>query len=176
MPANPIAVYPQTSSGGMQLIQKQVVVSPVASISVSSIPQTYTNLMLVITGLTSNGTPANLLIQFNGDTGNNYFTSGIICAVGGVAWNGSNGTSSAFIGSLDNAGSSSVNAWINAYSQTALVKTLNCMGIFNNPTFNAGSSQGGVVWNSAAAITSLVLTLSAGNFVAGTTCSLYGLQ
>lgn len=72
--ANPIVAYPLSSGGsgttpGQVLIQNQTV-SAVASVTFSSVPQTYKNLLVLVTGDATGAD--NLVVQFNADTGANY--------------------------------------------------------------------------------------------------------
>ena len=53
-----------------EFIAKNVLSSNTSSITFSSIPQTYTDLVLIING--GNTGAVQVAIRFNGDTGNNY--------------------------------------------------------------------------------------------------------
>lgn len=181
MAPNQIAFYPQTSggsAGALQLIQKQTLAAPAATVTFSSIPQTFTHLRLMVTGLNSSGTTVEgIFMQFNGDTGANYSWNGIQ-NIGSVVQS-INSTSSQIsiqIGSSDNFGNSLVDATITNYTSTSLIKAVSAVGGINNPTFNAFTSQIFGAWSSAAAVTSLNLLLAGSTFATGSVISLYGIQ
>jgi hypothetical protein len=146
--------------------------SAAASVTFSSIPSTYTDLVLVVNANTAIDTQIRL--QFNGDTGSNYSAT----MIGGDG-------SSAFTVRVSNevsmnaAGvgitSGSTVFQINNYANTTTYKT--SMG-----RYNLGSSGYGEVglkiglWRSTSAVTSIVLFPTSGNFNTGGTFNLYGIK
>ena len=154
-------------------ISTQTLGTAVASVTFSSIPATYTDLVLVANGLASGFTGVGM--QFNGDTGTNY--SGTFLEGSGasavserqssvgsirVAWN-----------SLWDA-STIANIIINIqnYSNTTTYKTS------LNRSNNSGRYVEGIVglWRSTAAITSIDLVTPIANFAIGATFTLYGIK
>ncbi len=148
--------------------------SAAASVTFSSIPGTYTDLVLVCDTKATSGTP-NMRLQFNADTGTNYSSTVL-------AGNGSSAVSArystvAFIG-VDYFGYSDTtnqkNTIINImnYANTTTNKTT------INRANNAASGTDAIVglWRNTAAITSLVIATSGSTYVAGSTFNLYGIS
>lgn len=145
------------------------------TVSFSSIPQTYTDLIVIINAKANTGGVIGQLAQFNGDTGANYsFTY--------LNGNGSSASSGRVTGTTnqawaDLAGSSTspntIIAQINNYSNSTTYKT----------TISRGSDANNVaqaivgLWRSTAAITSILLFPNSGiQFASGGTFTLYGIK
>jgi hypothetical protein len=155
------------SSGGMTLISTTTLSG--SSVTLSSIPQTYVNLMIII----KNYRPVNdntlVVVRVNGDSATRYASgSG---SFGSTSWSLSggadNGTSQAFcITNIYNYSNTvtwktaSALAWVNDDGTPANVK------IFNSPTLS---------YNQTSAITSLDFFTNSGNFTSGTV-ELYGVK
>src|SRR6185312_6958729 len=60
------------------------------------------------------------------------------------------------------------------YAATAFTKLAHVDSVRIDDTTTYSIQQAALFWNSTAAITSIVFSLSSGNFVAGTTATLYG--
>jgi hypothetical protein len=60
-----------------EAIATQTLGSAAASVTFSSIPGTYTDLVLVVAGTLTTGTE-NIVMQFNGDTGSNYSVTSLL--------------------------------------------------------------------------------------------------
>jgi hypothetical protein len=141
--------------------------SSVASYTFSNIPQTYTDLVLIVRG--SAGSGANCYLQFNGDTGSNY-TAVYMGGNGSSSDSGRNTTASAgYIGAFY--GNSMLTTHVMNYSNTSMFK-------------NFLSRQGDAAqftrfyvdsWNSTSAVTSIKVLGVEQNFDVGTTFSLYGI-
>jgi hypothetical protein len=140
----------------------------------SSIPQTYTDLVIVSANAIAPGGYA-YTIRVNSDTGNNYSTTRLI----------GNGTSAAsdrganqpwiYAGSVksstDPIGSLIIN--LMNYSNTTTYKTI--LMRTNNDNANVAMSVG--LWRNTAAITSVSIGAEfSQNFVVGSTFSLYGIK
>jgi len=173
--SNVLNVPQYTPSSGVSFLQT-VVSTPVSSITISSIPQTATNLRIVVTGQTSAGSPGTVIIQLNGDsTGSDYTASGIYMTGSGAAETYTNSSGAAVCGivsSFSTGFEGTGNCYIGNYSSTffkkIIVSTASSINSFG-PQFNADSST----WNSTAAVTSLTFTLGSGNFTTGTTFTVY---
>lgn len=154
-------------------IATQTLGSATSTVTFSSIPSTYTDLVAVFQGGSS--TDANIRMQVNGDTTSNYSWTQL----------GGNGSSA---GSFRN---SSDTSWLmNRYAY--LSNNLNANFLFNfmnysNTTTNktvinrSNSAANGTdttvgLWRSTAAITSITFSLSGGNYITGSTFSLYGIK
>lgn len=163
--------------GALSVIQQQVIGSAVPSVSFSGIPASNTDLFLVITGRTSAAlSTADLLLNFNADTGNNYDW------IAENRFGTASGNGVAFMRVGDLVGTSSpsdyptnitidIPAYLSPFykgvnSRDEILQARNTGGMF-------GISYGGW-WRNTAAITQIDVTLSSGNFVVGSILTLYG--
>ncbi len=153
----------------------------------ATIDQTYTYLLLILTGQTTTAgtTWEEVHIQFNGDTAANYGDvfiynpgSGAVsagqdvgAAFGRLGWLGQGGAAS----------SGMIEATIPRYADTMFRKIYRATTYASGAPSPAGSKitlDAGGDWNSAAAITSIHLTAGPSGtalFAAGTTATLYGV-
>jgi hypothetical protein len=147
-----------------------------SSITFSSIPQTYTDLVVKISGRTTrSATQEDLNISYNGSTSN--FTSRFLTGTGtGVA----SYTGTRFYGSIPSATSTSntfgnIEVYIPNYT-SANNKSTSVDYVCENNATAAESGYVASLWSDASAITSLTITgNSSGNFVQHTTATLYGV-
>ena len=146
-----------------------------ATVTFSSIPGTYTDLVL-ITNEKQSGARASAL-QFNSDTGSNYTQTGLYG--NGSATGSYRTTSTTLIYYSYYAASSSTNfnmnsiVQINNYSNTTTYK--NVLSRANNA--DLGVDAIAALWRNTAAITSITLTMeSLSNYKAGCTFTLYGIK
>ena len=149
-------------------IATQTLGSAASSVTFSSIPGTYTDLILVCNY--SKSAAARLDIQFNGDTGNNYSYTRL---------NG-NGTSA----TSDRVSNFAVidGGYTNTTMATSVIQIMNYSNTTTNKTtlIRANSTAEGTgafvgLWRNTAAINSIVLGGS-NNLQAGSTISLYGVK
>ena len=145
-------------------IQTQTLGSAVTTINFTSIPQTYTDLVLVVNVLTATNTSIN--IQFNGDTGSNYSCTRAYSGYGSDRI--SNTTNSLYSWTAFN--NSSYQFHIQNYSNNTTYKSF--LGRMSDVGNNAGMYVS--LWRSTAAITSLNF-FGSSNFTTGTTATLYGI-
>jgi hypothetical protein len=162
-------------ANAMALIGAITLTSAQSTIIFSNLPQTYRDLMLVITGAV-NTSSADILINFNGDAGSNY------------SWVSAGGSGTTAF-SFTNSGQTYINIGQNAQVQTG---STNYLATFNVMDFSATDKQkicitranatgNGVAafasrWASTSAVTSLVITLTGGNsWIASSTFYLYGI-
>jgi hypothetical protein len=156
-------------------IATQTLGSAAASITFSSIPGTYTDLRLVLTGTSATG--QNLQIQFNGDTATNY--SDIILSGSGVSASSVAQTTASQI-------QGSYNAFVgNVSPSTYGIDIFSYAGSTNKTVLVTASGDfngsGGVdlvcgLWRSTAAITQIVLKQVTGaNFQTGTIATIWGI-
>ena len=143
--------------------------SGTASYTFSSIPSTYTDLVLICVGSTTQG----LQLQFNGDTGTNYSGTGLFG--NGTAASSSNDTNKAYL-AIDGGGGAA-NAYIpyivniNNYANTTTYKTV--LARFNATTTYMGARV--CLWRSTSAINSIKVYPYSGNLTDQTTFTLYGI-
>ena len=153
-------------------IATQTLGSAAASVTFSSIPGTYTDLVLVCNSKLTSGTPTSRL-QFNGDTATNYSTTMIYgdgSTVGAVRV--SNEASANTGGNTDEFGTTIIH--INNYSNTTTYKTTLSRYNFLGPAYSEGGTKTSL-WRSTAAITSIVVFPVSSTYVSGSTFSLYGI-
>lgn len=145
--------------------------SSAATITFSSIPSTYTDLVMIFRG--NNDASANRAgyIRFNSDSGTNYSYT-LVQGDGSSAGSGrdSNIAQSFFANVLGD-------------NTTAITQVMNYANTTTNKTFlSRGSSSSTVVqaivglWRSTAAINTITLSLNASNYASGTTVTLYGVK
>ena len=146
-----------------------------ANYTFSSIPGTYTDLVLIIQAKSA-GTISDNSIYFNGDTATNY--SATILTGNGSAASSARESSKAFI-TLDS------NAYVDTTGFNLAITSI--MNYSNSTTFktvitrsnNAATGVDAVVglWRSTAAITSITVDLQgASNYAVGTSFTLYGIK
>lgn len=146
------------------------------TITFSSIPSTYTDLVLVMNFANSTAA-ADTRVQFNGDTGTNYSYT-YLAGSGSSASSGraSSGTSIQF--SNGPTGSTTTNETaimqIMNYANATTYKTaLTRVNVADGAYAGVGANVG--LWRSTSAITSLTFTMSTGNLTSSSTFSLYGI-
>lgn len=161
--------------GALTLIQKQTLGSPAATVTFSAIPQSYSNLKLVINSSSGSGsTTIRLNVNFNGDTGNNYFNSYLYNVVTTPT---AQQVETTPVGILGYAGSSALLAATEAmiYAYTGALAGAKAVTAMNSSA--QGITLASVQWASAAAITTIALSVeTAASFATGSTFSLYGLS
>ena len=149
-----------------------------ASISFTSIPSTYTDLLVKVSGRNS-GTSSQLLITVNSSTTdysgkrlfNNVGTSAASTNTNTANLNPSGGVGSAF--TADTFGNTEIyipNYTSNEYKTFSIDGTPENNAVENYNTIVAG------LWSNTAAITSIGLVAAGGNFVQHSTAYLYGIK
>jgi len=149
--------------------------SAASSVTFSSIPATYTDLVLVVTGLfTSSG--GNSRIRFNGDTGTNYSNTRL--QGDGTSASSNRSTSQAFL-RLDYDGNSStvpnmtrtnIFSYAGSTNKTCLIES-------SEDKNGSGSTVRTVgLWRDTSAITSIEVLMSSSTFATGTIATLYGIK
>jgi hypothetical protein len=160
-----------------------VVSSPGATVSFSSIPSTYNHLEIIETAANSGSTAVDIYMQFNGDTGAHY-TRQFLNASGSSVTAGQNAsTAQAAIANVPGTGAPSGNAdtaiiTIPLYAGTTFLKNAYSahMDVAGSSVGALAAAVSGFQWSSNAAITSIVLGGLSGNFVAGSTFQVYGIN
>ena len=142
--------------------------SSAASVTFSSIPGTYTDLVVVVNGTFTTGSTNNVNFQFNGDTASNYSWLRLLGS-GSAASSARSSDVEINVGGLSSTAQSTTVANIQNYSNTTTYKT--AIGRGNTPEYVQASLG---AWRNTAAITSVKIQ-SAATFASGTTFSLYGI-
>jgi hypothetical protein len=137
--------------------------STASSVTLSSIPSTYTDLVLVVDSTITDGS-VDIYVRVNGDSSTNYSRT-YVYGDGTSTVSGRNTT-------IDRIGSGSkpIHHFMN-YANTTTYKTV--LGRYGT----AGSLTLAQValWRSTAAITSITMLLPSSTFTAGSTFNLYGI-
>lgn len=154
-------------------IASQTLGSATASVTFSSIPSTYTDLVLVINGGTVTASQ-DIYMQFNSDTGANYSQTY-------MRGNGTTATSSRF--------SAQSNGWLDfvgANNDLNQMWTAQIMNYSNTTTYKtylskfarASSAIETIVglWKNTVAVSTILVGTSSGNILANTTLTLYGIK
>lgn len=148
--------------------------SATSSVTLSSIPQTYTNLVLIVGSLTLSSNGNGLVVRYNGDTATNYSYTDL----GGTG-------SSAFSRRVSNATAAQI-GWGQVGSQGAISTIIVNFPQYSNTTtfktsiarWNDSSAEVGstvALWRNTAAINSITV-ISGANLAVGTTLTLYGIK
>jgi len=163
-------------------ISTQTLGTAVATVTFSSIPQTYTDLICVIEGRGSRADfDDGVSIRFNSDTASNYSWSALTGS-GTAASSTRQANTTSILGRIISA-SATANArsnlimHINNYSNTTTYKTV--LERYNEPpTGGADYGMGAIVglWRNTAAITTLSFFSEVNDFNSGCTFNLYGIQ
>jgi hypothetical protein len=154
-------------------IATQTLGSATTTYTFSSIPSTYTDLILVFGGIIN----SNTICRFNGDSGTNYSEHHIFSNNGAATIGGEVSISQIYIGDYINFpmqdGQSNTILHIQNYTNTNAYKS--CLWRLNN---GAGSKiQAGVgLWRNTAVISSILFGSDATNGMqSGSTITLYGI-
>lgn len=162
---------------GWQLIESQSLSASAASVTFSNIPQTYKSLMLTTSvRSTQAATAVQLIMRPNGSSANG--TNRYLEGTGSAAASGTNTT--VYMGAIP--GSSATSSTFSNdtsvlpnYTSTTANKPVSIDSVSENNATASWQSLNASLWSSTSAITSIQLVLSAGDFVFGSTFTLYGL-
>lgn len=161
------------------LISSTTLSTTASTVTFSSIPGTYTDLVLNINPLSTNN--RDVILRFNSDTGSNYsitfasgFGGGSPNHLGGRASN--QGFMYADYYGPSNTTQSIRNINIMDYANTTTFKTV--LSRSSNP---AAYSSGGIdmiagLWRSTSAITTIDVSLNADHYLSGSIFRLYGIE
>ena len=139
-------------------------------VTFSSIPSTYTDLLLIVNGKNDSLGNRALYYQLNNNTGSNYSWTELY---GNGSSAGSNRTSNSTYGSIANFTSDPavvIAQWQN-YANTSTYKTV--ISRASNPSTVVQAFVS--LWRQTSAISEIDLYLNADNFNTGTTFTLYGI-
>lgn len=153
-------------------IQSTTLSSSQSSVTLSSIPSTHTDLILIINGSMTAATGAYSL-RFNSDTGSNYSMTGIY---GNGSANGSfraTNQNRAYLGDGANTSQLVNIIQIFNYSNSTTYKTL----LTRKNQITSSSIEALVdTWRSTAAINSITIFPDSNSFASGTIFALYGIK
>lgn len=149
----------------------QTLGSAAASVTFSSIPQGYTDLIVTTSWGRTAGNPE-MVLQLNGDTATNYSVTTLEGAGTSAVSQRQSSVSQMFVSGFQSGAYSSPYINIinfNNYSNATTYKTV----ISRNSANSAGSYCG--LWRNTAAITSIKLDANGSTFTAGSTFTIYGI-
>jgi hypothetical protein len=170
-------LVPSVVSGGMTLLSTTTLTG--ASVTLSSIPQNYRNLQLVLRDFYPGTSGVSIVMQINADTSTNYQ----VVKVRTSSSSNANATGQTVISLNDNAtdsGNADTNnsAVFNFYDYTQTLRQV-FDGLFIYNTSGAAPVTVGIIGaylpSTSAAITSLVIKPASGN-IGGGTALLYGVN
>lgn len=166
------AIVPATQLGSSQ-----------TTITLSSIPNSYQDLLLVLKARSTNASGGGIRITFNGDTGTNYGQNGTRVSSAGAEThdvqinqnyfeiiNGASlpASTAGFLGSAT--------LHITGYAESAYTRHAHYLAGRATDASTIARNEGLMAWeNVSAAISSIELNLSAGDFDTGTIYALYGI-
>jgi hypothetical protein len=165
----------------MKLIESKTLGTAQASIEFTSIPQTFTDLLLVFSMRADVGaTYVNTAIRFNSDSGSNYSYRMLYGLGSGSGLNAAETqTSLRYVYSTGTVATSNTfgNAQVYIPNYTgSTAKSVSMDSVSENNATEAIQALTNGLWSGTAAITTLTLTTQAGpNLLAGSTASLYGI-
>jgi hypothetical protein len=160
------------ASNTYEPIATTTLTSAVPSVTFGSIPQTYTDLILVVAG-ESNAVDVSIALVFNSDTATNYSTTGLSGNGSAASSFRETNTSYTTVGSMSTGQNNSIMHIMN-YSNSTTNKTV--LGRGNVSTQRTRLYAG--LWRSTAAITSVNVRINDGTtlFSIGSTFTLYGIK
>ena len=162
------------------LIEAQTLASSAASVTFSSIPATYTDLVLQVSARRAEAGRQDLLIKPNNDTSNNSSTN-ISGSGSGAATSNATGAQSIKISNIIPSTNETASTFCNAefympnYAGTAN-KPSSTFGVGENNATTAYIVGNASLSQIASAISSVVLSLAAGTFDTGSSFYLYGIK
>ena len=168
------------------LISAQTLTSASASVTFSSIPQTFTDLKLVYsTRVNTSGAP-DLAIQFNGVTSNQYSWRLIHAyqSSSPSAYSGS-GTTAQGLNAIEGGNSNNATTTSNTFTSSELYIPNYLSSNYKSTSLDSTPENNGTdtfmkmeagLWSNTAAITSITITAPSGGFVANSSFYLYGIS
>lgn len=154
-----------------EAIATQTLGSSASSVTFSSIPSTYTDLVLVAAAIGTGD--LQIYGRVNGDSGTNYsntFLASNGTSASSIRQNNTNVFQSDYWFAVSTDGGLTTYNFMN-YSSTSMNKVILTRSGLGNKGTNAIVNM----WRNTAAINSITLTVSANNFATGSTFSLYGI-
>jgi hypothetical protein len=188
--ANSTSNIAGTSGGGggggaLTQIAKVVATGVQNSFTFSSIPGSYSTLILQVFGSSkTSATSEDVWVQFNGDTSSNYSNSNFFNSASNTAYTsyGNVNTNTPDFCTISGATATykggicilSIPGYASSFTKAASIQNSAPVSATNKDLQNHYS---GIFWNSTSAITSMLIsTFTGANFVAGSTAILYGMN
>jgi hypothetical protein len=162
------------ANSAYNVISTQTLGTATSSVTFTSIPQTYTDLVLVVNHSTTGSNPS-IVARFNSDTASNYSRTRL--AGDGSAVNTNRGSSettlglSTYVGSPPTAVGTMICNILN-YANSTTYKT--CLTRNNAAAYGTEASV--TLWRSTASVTSVNVSVDSSTFATGSTFTLYGIK
>ena len=144
-------------------------------VTFSSIPATYTDLVLVMSAIGSSA-GLDIRVQVNSDTASNYSITRLIGYTSAVSNRGSNNTywqPTNYVGIGTTEPTTHIFNFMN-YSNSSTYKTVLIRYNQFQSSYSEVAAQVGL-WRSTSAISTITFSLSSGNYASGSTFTLYGI-
>jgi hypothetical protein len=164
-----------------QIITSTVLTTTTASVTFSSIPQTYKDLMVYIVAATDLAdTNVNLFVRMNGDSSSNYGSQQMSYYGTGVNYNINSNRSQFDNGPWGSGTTMTANMFASNYMYFAnytnsLNKQVSVYGGLASSSVRAYAVDEAVSYRGTSPITSITIPPYSGNFVAGSSFYLYGI-
>jgi hypothetical protein len=164
----------------MKLIESKTLGTAAASIEFTSIPQSFTDLVLLVSGRGNSGSGSTQLqIQFNG-TGSSQYSDRTLGGSGSAAYTSSRTSQNVIFTTVIPLASYTANTFSNASiyipNYTAAVnKSVSTDGVLENNATAANLEIVAGLWANTAAITTINLQAGGTQFDTGSMVSLYGI-
>jgi hypothetical protein len=139
-----------------------------SSVTFSSIPQNFRDLVLVLAGTSS--TSSDMQIRLNGDSGSNYFS---VIMYGTGSGSGVSGSGNETFWGIGLINSTQTNAIVQFIDYSATDKHKTALNRENNSSYVFGQA---IRWANTAAVTTILVQKASGTFDTGFTASLYGIE
>jgi len=144
-----------------------------------TIPNTYTDLLIKLSGRATSGSQVNPSMTFNGSS-SSYSWIGLYGTGGGGGSNNNGSTSSILLGIMDGSGDTastfgSMDIYIPNYNSSNY-KSVSVEAVAEANTATSYSYFVSGLWSNASAITSITLNPGSGNFAQYSIASLYGIK
>ena len=156
----------------MTPIATQTLNTTANTVTFSSIPNTYTDLVLIISAIGTGDLQINGRV--NSDSGTNYSTvylAGNGASAASATQSGANAFGTDYFFSVTTAGNVSILQFMNYSNSTTYKTILARSGVASKGTMATSSH-----WRSTAAINSITILASQNNFNTGSTFTLYGIK
>lgn len=145
------------------------------SVTFTSIPQTYTDLVLVSQTANTGGAANSLAFRFNSDTGTNYSFTRMYGNGSAAASDRESNINYMGLGIVGNSAITSAGTFINNIMNYANTTTNKTVISRSSDTASTYVSEYVSLWRSTAAITSITVLLSGNSLRSGSTFNLYGI-
>lgn len=181
-PAAPVAVGDIVTAAQLNLLPIQIADSTLtvsaSSFDFTSLPSAFAHLLVIGYLRCDAVATSSILMRVNNDSATNYLWRALTGSSSAATSSGSSTTSMTLSGQLASAGETAgvftpFNVWLPHYANAANQKSAMSLSFLGAATPVVQFSSG--LWNGTAAVSRLTFLTAAGNFVAGSRMTIYGL-